>query len=157
MCLEIAIWIKLKAKFLWEPRGFYDSVRGGGYDDVEELSIFHVCKSHVHEIQMQIMKFIWIQIHNWTNMHPCSPYKSYGFFLLFPPKVPAYATKYRKTEMVTARELLDRAQVRPGQLTYTLNEYQSSVKTCHEIQPPKQNITVKRIQQYERTDRKSVV
>jgi len=46
------------AKFLWEPRGFYDSVRGGGYDDV-----------------------------------------------------PAYATKYRKTEMVTARELLDRAQV----------------------------------------------
>mmetsp|Transcript_87327 Transcript_87327/g.154799 ORF Transcript_87327/g.154799 Transcript_87327/m.154799 type:complete len:735 (-) Transcript_87327:31-2235(-) len=22
------------AKFLWEPRGFYDSVRGGGYDDV---------------------------------------------------------------------------------------------------------------------------
>lgn len=46
------------AKFLWEPRGFYDSVRGGGYDDV-----------------------------------------------------PSYATKYRKTEMVTARELLDRAQV----------------------------------------------
>ena len=23
-----------EAKFLWEPRGFYDSVRGGGYDDV---------------------------------------------------------------------------------------------------------------------------
>jgi len=46
------------AKFLWEPRGFYDSVRGGGYDDV-----------------------------------------------------PAYATgRFRKTEMISARELLDRAQ-----------------------------------------------
>jgi len=46
------------AKFLWEPRGFYDSVRGGGYDDV-----------------------------------------------------PSYATgKSRKTEMVSARELLERAQ-----------------------------------------------
>jgi len=46
------------AKFLWEPRGFYDSVRGGGYDDV-----------------------------------------------------PAYASaKYRRTEMVSAKELLERAE-----------------------------------------------
>lgn len=44
----LKFWIKLKAKFLWEPRGFYDSVRGGGYDDVEKLSIFHICKSDVH-------------------------------------------------------------------------------------------------------------
>ena len=25
--------LRFEAKFLWEPRGFYDSVRGGGYDD----------------------------------------------------------------------------------------------------------------------------
>lgn len=51
------------------------------------------------------------------------PYKPNGYpcmaIIIFPPKVPAYATKYRKTEMVTARELLDRAQVSPGQRTYT--------------------------------------
>jgi hypothetical protein len=47
------------ARFLWEPRGFYDSVRGGGYDDV-----------------------------------------------------PAYINaKFRRTEMVSAQELLERAQV----------------------------------------------
>jgi hypothetical protein len=47
------------AKFLWEPRGFYDSVRGGGYDDV-----------------------------------------------------PAYINaKFRRTEMVSAYELVERAQV----------------------------------------------
>jgi len=46
------------AKFLWEPRGFYDSVKGGGYDDV-----------------------------------------------------PAYATpRFRRTEMVSAGELTERAQ-----------------------------------------------
>lgn len=46
------------AKFLWEPRGFYDSVKGGGYDDV-----------------------------------------------------PAYTSaRFRKTEMVSARELMERAQ-----------------------------------------------
>jgi len=45
-------------KFLWEPRGFYDSVKGGGYDDV-----------------------------------------------------PAYAgTRLRRTEMVEAQELIERAQ-----------------------------------------------
>eukprot|EP00933_Yihiella_yeosuensis_P018547 TRINITY_DN15185_c0_g1_i1.p1 TRINITY_DN15185_c0_g1~~TRINITY_DN15185_c0_g1_i1.p1 ORF type:complete len:836 (-),score=167.04 TRINITY_DN15185_c0_g1_i1:59-2566(-) len=46
------------AKFLWEPRGFYDSVRGGSYDDVP-------------------------------------PYTS---------------TKFRRTEMVSAQELLERAE-----------------------------------------------
>lgn len=46
------------AKFLWEPRGFYDSVKGGGYDDV-----------------------------------------------------PAYASaRFRRTEMVSAGELMERAQ-----------------------------------------------
>lgn len=46
------------AKFLWEPRGFYDSVKGGGYDDV-----------------------------------------------------PAYAAaRFRRTEMVSAGELTERAQ-----------------------------------------------
>ena len=29
-----------KAKFLWEPRGFYDSVRGGGYDDASNSELF---------------------------------------------------------------------------------------------------------------------
>jgi len=47
------------AKFLWEPRGFYDSVKGGGYDDV-----------------------------------------------------PAYASaRFRRTEMVSAAELTERAKV----------------------------------------------
>lgn len=46
------------AKFLWEPRGFYDSVKNGGYDDV-----------------------------------------------------PAYASaRFRRTEMVGAGELIERAQ-----------------------------------------------
>lgn len=61
-CLEVieeAFPAEPANKFLWEPRGFYDSVKGGGYNDV-----------------------------------------------------PAYANmKYRRAEMVTAKELLKRAEV----------------------------------------------
>lgn len=70
----------IEAKFLWEPRGFYDSVRGGGYDDARALGAYRRARP-----RGQFGDSVW--------------------------QVPAYANaKYRKTEMVTARELLERAQ-----------------------------------------------
>ena len=141
------IVFKLKAKFLWEPRGFYDSVRGGGYDDVEKLSIFHVCKSDVHRCKSY--EFIYefrtelICIH---AVHTNPMAFSCFFHLRFLHTLPS--TVRRRWWLRGSSSIVHRSD--PGNKHIHANKYQLSATTCHEIQPPKQNITVKRIQQYER-------
>ena len=96
---------RFEAKFLWEPRGFYDSVRGGGYDDAWASDIRTPAGRRLAAGSAPAQRLSGSAFAVWHLQ---------WFERL---QVPAYATgRFRKTEMISARELLDRAQADIGPL-----------------------------------------